>query len=113
MKKWSKDEGNCSISYTLSVVGGRWKWLVLYKLFSKQVLRYGELKKELPSITHKMLSQILKELQSDQLIERKSYNQIPPKVEYKLNEKGKSLIPILKMMADWGKENSPKSKENF
>ncbi|KRL98937.1 hypothetical protein FD50_GL000754 [Liquorilactobacillus satsumensis DSM 16230 = JCM 12392] len=60
-----------------------------------------------------MLSQILKELQSDQLIERKSYNQIPPKVEYKLNEKGKSLIPILKMMADWGKENSPKSKENF
>ncbi|MFT9190965.1 MAG: winged helix-turn-helix transcriptional regulator, partial [Liquorilactobacillus sp.] len=81
------------------------------KLFSKGVLRYGELKKELPSITHKMLSQILKELHSDKLIERKSYDQVPPKVEYRLNEKGKSLIPILKMMADWGKKNNPKNHE--
>lgn len=107
MKKWSADEGNCTISYTLSVAGGRWKWLILYKLFKKNVMRYGAIKKELPSITHKMLSQVLKELRSDQLIERIDYAQVPPKVEYRLNDRGKSLIPILKLMADWGNENEP------
>jgi DNA-binding HxlR family transcriptional regulator len=105
MKKWSADEGNCSISYTLSVAGGRWKWLVLYKLFKNNVMRYGEIKRSLPSITHKMLSQVLNELRNDDLIERIDYAQVPPKVEYHLNERGKSLIPILELMAEWGSEN--------
>ncbi|MCO7126887.1 helix-turn-helix transcriptional regulator [Sporolactobacillus shoreicorticis] len=107
MKKWSIDEGNCSISYTLSVAGGRWKWLVLYKLSINKVMRYGEIKKGLPSITHKMLSQVLSELRDDDLIDRIDYAQIPPKVEYQLNERGKSLIPILTLMAEWGSENRP------
>lgn len=105
MKKWSLDEGNCSISYTLSAVGGRWKWLILYKLFKNKVLRYGEIKKNMPSITHKMLSQQLKELESENLINRKEYPQIPPKVEYSLTEKGESLIPILTLMSEWGAKN--------
>ncbi|EST13259.1 winged helix-turn-helix transcriptional regulator [Sporolactobacillus laevolacticus] len=105
MKKWSVDEGNCSISYTLSVAGGRWKWLILYKLFKNKVMRYGELKRNLPSITHKMLSQVLSELRNDELIERIDYAQVPPKVEYRLNERGNSLIPILELMAQWGREN--------
>lgn len=107
MKKWSSDEGKCSISYTLSVVGGRWKWLILYKLFQNKVLRYGEIKKNMPSITHKMLSQQLKELQSAELIYRKEYYQIPPKVEYSLTEKGNTLIPILLLMSEWGEKNKP------
>lgn len=107
MKKWSSDEGKCSISYTLSVVGGRWKWLILYKLFQNKVLRYGEIKKSMPSITHKMLSQQLKELQSTELIYRKEYHQIPPKVEYSLTDKGNTLIPILLHMSEWGEKNKP------
>lgn len=105
MKKWSVDEGKCSISYTLAVVGGRWKWLILYKLFENKVLRYGEIKRNMPSITHKMLSQELKELNCSELIYRKEYHEIPPKVEYSLTEKGTTLIPILLSMAEWGEKN--------
>ncbi|MFT8363126.1 MAG: helix-turn-helix domain-containing protein [Sporolactobacillus sp.] len=107
MKKWSSDEGNCSISYTLSVAGGRWKWLLLYKLFENKVMRYSQIKTSMPSITHKMLSQVLRELHEDNLIERKDYAQVPPKVEYRLNDRGKSLVPLLELMAKWGKEHQP------
>lgn len=105
MKKWSIDEGKCPISYTLAAVGGRWKWLILYKLFQNKVLRYGEIKRNMPSITHKMLSQQLKELEATKLINRKEYYQIPPKVEYSLTEKGQTLIPILTLMSEWGANN--------
>ncbi|AJA46988.1 HTH-type transcriptional regulator [Clostridium pasteurianum DSM 525 = ATCC 6013] len=105
MKKWSSDEGKCPISYTLSVVGGRWKWLILYKLFQNKILRYGEIKRHIPSITHKMLSQQLKELEAEKLVYRKEYHQIPPKVEYSLTEKGETLIPILSLMSEWGEKN--------
>ncbi|HWR30547.1 MAG TPA: helix-turn-helix domain-containing protein [Negativicutes bacterium] len=95
----------CPLSYTLSIVGGKWKCLILYTLSQNEVLRYGELKKELSSITHRILSQQLKELETEQMIERKEYQQIPPKVEYLLTAKGRSLLPILHQMHDWGKEN--------
>jgi len=107
MKKWAPNECECSVAYTLSVVGGKWKWLILYKLFQNGVQRYGEVKKNIPSITHKMLSQQLKELESEQLISRKEYHQIPPKVEYSLTEKGATLIPILQLMSQWGIKNKP------
>lgn len=106
MANWStKQCGDCPIVYTLSVVGGKWKWLILYKLAGTGVLRYGELKKLLGQITHKMLSQQLKELEAEQLINRQEYNQIPPKVEYSLTQKGKTLMPILEQMSKWGAEN--------
>jgi len=107
MQKWSPAECNCSIAYTLSVVGGKWKWMILYKLFQNGVQRYGEIKKSIPPITHKMLSQQLKELEAEQLIHRKEYHQIPPKVEYSLTERGNTLIPILELMSHWGAENKP------
>jgi DNA-binding HxlR family transcriptional regulator len=107
MQKWSPDECKCSITYTLSVVGGKWKWIILYKLFQNGVQRYGEIKRAIPSITHKMLSQQLKELEYEQLVHREEYHQIPPKVEYSLTEKGNTLIPILQLMFRWGAENKP------
>lgn len=106
MANWSEN-CNCPITYTLSIVGGKWKWLMLYKLSEHRVLRYGELKRALPPITHKMLSQQLKELELEQLIHREEYHQIPPKVEYSLTNKGKTLLPILACMSKWGKENGP------
>jgi DNA-binding HxlR family transcriptional regulator len=107
MNKWSASDCLCPVVYTLSIVGGKWKWVILYKLFQNGIQRYGELKKNIPSITHKMLSQQLKELEAEDLIQRKEYQQIPPKVEYSLTAKGKTVIPILELMSDWGERNKP------
>ena len=104
MATWSLDS-ECPIIYTLAVVGGEWRWLIIYKLSENGILRYGELKKALPPITHKMLSQELKELEAQKLIHREEYHQIPPKVEYSLTEKGQTLLPILDLMSKWGDEN--------
>lgn len=107
MVKWSNC--SCPIVYTLSIVGGKWKWLIIYRLSEIDVLRYGELKKKLPDITHKVLSRELKELEKENLIHREEYHQIPPKVEYSLTDKGKALIPVLGLMAKWGNEHKPRS----
>ena len=97
----------CPVTYTLSILGVKWKWLIIYLLFEHNILRYGELKKRLVGITHKMLSQQLKELDAANLINRKEYQQIPPKVEYSLSEQGKTLLPILNLMCEWGRKNHP------
>jgi DNA-binding HxlR family transcriptional regulator len=107
MANWSSNECGCPIIYTLAIVGGKWKWLIVYRLSENGVLRYGELKRILPAITHKMLSHELKELETKELIHREEYHQIPPKVEYSLTEKGKTLLPILELMYKWGIENKP------
>lgn len=95
-----------SVHYYLDIYS-KWKWLIIYLLFEHNILRYGELKKRLVGITHKMLSQQLKELDAANLINRKEYQQIPPKVEYSLSEQGKTLLPILNLMCEWGRKNHP------
>lgn len=91
--------------YTLSLIGGKWKLHILFWLWRKNIMRYNELKKSLNGITHKMLSNQLKELESDGLIVRHEYPQVPPKVEYYLSEKGKSLMPALHELCKWGVEH--------
>ena len=113
MQKWMPAKCNCAVAYTLSVVGGKWKWLILYKLFQNEILRYGKLKQAIPSITHKMLSQQLKDLEAQQLIHREEYPQIPPRVEYTLTEKGASLLPVIQMMEKWGLANKPSPPADF
>lgn len=88
--------------YTISIIGGKWKMIIMFWLSKCEVMRYGELKYAIKGITHKMLSDQLKDLIDDDIIVRKEYNQIPPKVEYYLSEKGKSLMPILEEMCTWG-----------
>lgn len=88
--------------YTLSLVSGKWKMHILFWLWHSEVMRYGEIKRVLEGITHKMLSKQLKELEADDLLIRKEYPQVPPKVEYSLSEKGESLIPVLDAMCKWG-----------
>ena len=78
---------------------------ILFWLWKKDVMRYGELKRALSSVTHKMLSSQLKELESDGLIIRKEYPQVPPKVEYSLSELGKSLMPVLQTVCKWGEDH--------
>lgn len=105
MKAPTEDIDHCPIGYTLKAIGGKWKLLILYYLMRDKVKRYGELKRAITGITHKMLSQQLRELDSEGLIDRKEFRQIPPKVEYSLSEKGLTLLPILGMMYKWGSRN--------
>ena len=97
-----KDTG---FSYTLSLINGKYKMTILYTLMEFEVVRFNEMKKYIGEISYKTLSSSLKELEADKLVDRKEYPQIPPKVEYRLTERGKSLIPILDAMCEWGDVN--------
>jgi len=92
-------------SYTLSLISGKYKMTILYTLMEFGVVRYNELQRYIKGISYKTLSLSLKELENDGLVVRKEYPQIPPKVEYSLSERGKSLMPILDGMCEWGDQN--------
>lgn len=91
----------CPVEATLDLIGGKYKALILWHL-ADGMHRFSELKKEISSATPKMLTQQLRELEAQKLISRKVYAVVPPKVEYSLTETGKSLMPILTAMRDWG-----------
>ena len=93
--------------YTMSLIQGKYKLYILYTLCDCPVIRFNELKRYIGSISYKTLSATLKELEADGLVHREEYPQIPPKVEYSLTDKGKSLYPILSMMCDWGSAHRP------
>ena len=91
-------------AYAMSLIDGKWKMHILFWLWKKQVLRYSELKRALGTITHKMLSTQLKELEKDDLIIRNEYPQVPPKVEYSLSPRGLTLMPVLEeKLSSWFK----------
>ncbi len=92
-------------NYTMSLIQGKYKMIILYTLAEFEVVRFNEMKKYIGGITYKTLSATLKQLEADGLISRKEYLQIPPKVEYSLTECGRSLIPILDQMCEWGVQN--------
>ena len=92
-------------SYTLSLIAGKYKMVILYCLMEFGMVRYSELKRYIKTISHKTLSTELKELESDGLIDRKAYEVIPPKVEYSLTERGQSLMKILDELCTWGEKN--------
>ncbi len=93
----------CPVEATLELIGGKYKSLILWHL-SANTMRFSELQKEIPGATAKMLTQQLRELEAHDLIHRKVYPVVPPKVEYSLTELGNSLMPVLVSMRDWGAE---------
>lgn len=97
-------------SYTLSLINGKYKMIILYCLMEFEIVRFNELRRYLHNISDKTLSANLKELEKDQLIYRKEYPQIPPKVEYSLSERGKSLMLVLDQLCIWGEENRIQKK---
>ena len=97
-----EDTGFC---YTLSLISGKYKMIILYCLMEYQPVRFNELQRYLGKISDKTLSQNLKELEKDELIHREVYPQIPPKVEYSLTERGRSLMEVLDQLCIWGTEN--------
>lgn len=98
-------------SYTLSLISGKYKMVILYCLMEFKTVRFNELKRYLKKVSDKSLSQNLKELEADGLIARKVYPQIPPKVEYSLTEKGDSLMLVLDQLCVWGEEHRPGRKD--
>jgi DNA-binding HxlR family transcriptional regulator len=97
------DLDNCPVTTAIEVIGGKWKVIILYQLRGK-TLRFGELKKIIPKITQKMLSQQLRELEKNKLVVRKVYAEVPPKVEYTSTELAEKLSPALDMLCLWGGE---------
>lgn len=99
-----KEISQCPVTATLDLIGGRWKTLILFHL-STGKKRFGEIAVRIPSISRKVLTEQLKELEKDGLVNRKQYNEIPPRVEYSLTSLGESLSPVLTEIAQWGRAN--------
>ncbi|MCC6372334.1 MAG: helix-turn-helix transcriptional regulator [Bacteroidia bacterium] len=102
-------EIKCPVTAMLELIGGKWKPIILYCLRS-ETRRFGEIAARIPSISRKVLTEQLKDLEEDGLVHRVQYNEIPPRVDYSLTELGKSLAPVLNEMEKWGLEKLVKRK---
>ena len=98
------DANDCPVLLTTSIIGGKWKPLILYYLQTR-TRRFSELNRLIPRSTKKMLTQQLRELERDAIVSRKVYAQVPPRVEYSITRHGESLRPILQLMSGWGKKH--------
>lgn len=99
-QKYDCNEG-CPVEATLGVIGGKWKGVILYHLMS-ETIRFNELRRMMPEITQRMLTKQLRELEADNLVLRKVYPEVPPKVEYSMTDYGKTLTPIIQALQAWG-----------
>lgn len=103
------DFSQTGYSYTLSLIAGKYKPVILYCLMEYEPVRFNEMQRYLKKVADKTLSQKLKELEADGLIVRTVYSQMPPKVEYSLTARGRSLVNVLDKLCDWGTENRPET----
>lgn len=100
-KKKLDEDIRCPLEYGLAIFGGKWKSRIICVLSANDTLRYSELRNEMKNITDAVLASTLKELIADQIVCRRSYDEIPPRVEYSLTDKGKSVVPILQSICQW------------
>lgn len=110
MKKKDQEIAMCPVDFAFRRIGGKYKARILWHVHRNKVLRYGELKRTLPDITTKMLTQTLRELEEDALLNRKVFHEVPPKVEYTLTETGKELIPSIRQLMEWGDKQMKRKK---
>jgi DNA-binding HxlR family transcriptional regulator len=99
------DLENCPVTATMEIIGGKWKLLILH-LINNDIRRFGKMSMMLKDISKQMLTTQLRELERADIIERVIYPEIPPRVEYNLSERGKSLLPVIEMMKAWGAQNA-------
>ncbi len=107
-----KNYAKCPVKKTIDIIGGKWKPAILY-LIQNEITRFGEMHKSLPGISRRMLTTHLRELEADEIINRKVFAEVPPKVIYSLTNLGKTVIPVLTAMANWGEiylSNNKKAK---
>lgn len=100
-QKKLQEDIRCPLEYGLKIFGGKWNSRIICVLAEKETLRYSEIRKEMCNITDAILTAALKELIADDIVNRKAYDEIPPRVEYSLTEKGKSVVPILQSICKW------------
>jgi DNA-binding HxlR family transcriptional regulator len=105
MKVTDRIANHCPVEVTLSVIGGKWKPLILWHLYKGGVRRFLELQRIIPGITRKMLTQHLRELERDGIVARKIFNEMPLRVEYSLTKYGRTLRPLMYVLADWGSKH--------
>ncbi len=98
----SQNTNDCPVETTVKMIGGKWKIIIIARLIYFGQYRFSKLKRSIPTINERMLSRQLRELEEDGLIFRKVYAEVPPRVEYGLTENGKTLIPVLQQLAEWG-----------
>jgi DNA-binding HxlR family transcriptional regulator len=110
MAKKNQETAMCPVDYAFKRIGGKYKARILWHIHRSTVLRYGELKRTLPDITTKMLTQSLRELEEDLLINRKVFHEVPPKVEYTLTAISKELMPSIQLLMAWGDKQMKKKK---
>lgn len=103
MVTWKEKEYRCPVEVTIAVVGGKWKCLILWHLHQGR-MRFKELERIVPGVSQKMLTQQLKEMEKDGLLQKKVYPEVPPRVEYYLTPRGHSLFPVLEIMHAWAIE---------
>lgn len=101
----------CPVTTTISVIGGKWKPIILYAL-KEETKRFSQIKKLIPAISQKMLTQQLRELEEDGIIHRRVYPVVPPKVEYTVTEYGQTLMPIMDAMETWGLRHNQSNGAN-
>lgn len=111
-KKKLDDDIRCPLEYGLAMFGGKWKSRIICVLSSDKRLRYSEIRRGMHNITDAVLSATLKDLIEDGMISRKSYDEIPPRVEYSLTEKGRSVVPILQSICHWSDAFYKEDSEN-
>lgn len=101
--KLKKDENKeiCALDYAFQRIGGKYKGRILWRLKANEIMRYSEIRKDMEDISTKMLTQTLRELEADNLISRKVYPEVPPKVEYSLTKTGEELIPFIEYLFTW------------
>lgn len=100
-QKVLKENTECSVELALKIIGGKWKGVIIYKLMNGK-MRFSELQKLMPKITHRMLTLQLRELEKDLIVKRTVYPEVPPRVEYELTELGEKLSPVIEKMFEWG-----------
>ena len=98
-----REDIRCPVAYTLSIIGGKWHLPVIWALHNNGTMRYNELRRELEGVTTIMLTQTLRDLEQLELVSRTQYNEVPPRVDYTLTQEGKSLLPSLNELANWGR----------
>lgn len=105
-RKYIDNPNNCSLVHTMNIIGNKWKPIILY-LLSNGPMRFGRLNALIPTISRKVLTNQLKELEGDGLLLRESFAEVPPRVDYSLTDKAIGLLPVLKQLSDWANETYP------
>lgn len=104
VKEWGNKSYRCFFELTLSVIGGKWKLIIIYHLSLNGTMRFSELRRGLPDITERMLVKQLRELEHDGIVHRQVFTTVPPRVDYSLTDTGRKLLPVLHQLSHWGEE---------